>query len=82
LADSLSGVSYSAALEHSYSSVYYSPQARADKVSDEITGLSCHEFFHIVTPLNIHSEEISNFNFDTPKMSKHLWLYEGLTEYA
>ncbi|HET6990831.1 MAG TPA: peptidase M61, partial [Bacteroidia bacterium] len=41
-----------------------------------------HEFFHIVTPLSIHSKEIGNFDYDTPKMSEHLWLYEGLTEYA
>ena len=29
-----------------------------------------------------HSEEIGNFDFQKPKMSRHLWLYEGLTEYA
>jgi hypothetical protein len=31
--------------------------------------------------LSIHSEEIHNFDFNKPKMSKHLWLYEGITEY-
>ena len=40
-----------------------------------------HEFFHIVTPLSIHSDEIQNFNFNEPKMSEHLWMYEGVTEY-
>ena len=40
-----------------------------------------HEFFHIVTPLNIHSEQIADFDFMNPTMSQHLWLYEGVTEY-
>lgn len=40
-----------------------------------------HEFFHIVTPLTIHSQEIQNFDYNAPKMSKHLWMYEGVTEY-
>src|SRR5690606_22743593 len=38
-------------------------------------------FFHIVTPLTVHSEEIANFNYNEPDLSKHLWLYEGVTEY-
>ncbi|MCA1764444.1 MAG: hypothetical protein LC664_15835, partial [Flavobacteriales bacterium] len=41
-----------------------------------------HEFFHIVTPLNIHSEEIHDYDFMNPQMSAHLWMYEGCTEYA
>jgi predicted metalloprotease with PDZ domain len=40
-----------------------------------------HEFFHIVTPLTIHSKEIQYFDYNAPKMSEHLWLYEGVTEY-
>jgi predicted metalloprotease with PDZ domain len=43
--------------------------------------VASHEFLHIITPLNIHSEEIGYFDFQNPKMSKHLWLYEGATEY-
>jgi predicted metalloprotease with PDZ domain len=35
-----------------------------------------------VTPLNIHSEIIEHFNFVTPVPSRHLWLYEGTTEWA
>ncbi|MEO6166352.1 MAG: peptidase M61, partial [Chitinophagales bacterium] len=45
------------------------------------TDFAAHEFFHIITPLNIHSEEIQYFDFSHPKMSQHLWLYEGTTEY-
>jgi predicted metalloprotease with PDZ domain len=44
--------------------------------------ISAHEFFHIVTPLNIHSEIIEDFNFAEPTASQHLWLYEGVTEWA
>ena len=41
-----------------------------------------HEFFHVITPLNIHSEIIAQFNFVEPVPSEHLWLYEGTTEWA
>lgn len=70
------------ALEHSYSSFYFLPEADSSMLAQEIRDVAAHEFFHIVTPLNIHSEEIGNFDFNDPKMSKHLWLYEGLTEYS
>jgi predicted metalloprotease with PDZ domain len=70
------------ALEHSYSSVYYLPEINPDAISQTIKDIAAHEFFHIVTPLNLHSEEIHDFDFIEPKMSKHLWLYEGVTEYA
>lgn len=69
------------ALEHSYSSLYSMPEAGADRIAQSIRDISAHEFFHIVTPLNIHSEEIGEFNYIEPQMSKHLWLYEGVTEY-
>ncbi|PRY14284.1 putative metalloprotease with PDZ domain [Pontibacter ummariensis] len=69
------------ALEHSYSSVYFLPEMPEKQFSSTIRDVAAHEFFHIVTPLNIHSEEIGNFDFIEPQMSKHLWLYEGVTEY-
>jgi len=40
-----------------------------------------HEFFHIVTPLSVHSEDVHYFDFHQPTFSKHLWMYEGVTEY-
>ncbi len=70
------------ALEHSYSSFYSLPEADTSDLAQEIRDVSAHEFFHIVTPLSIHSHEIGEFDFNNPVMSKHLWLYEGLTEYA
>ncbi len=81
LADVAPGSSYGA-LEHSYSSLYYLPESSAEELSQTVKDVASHEFFHIVTPLNIHSEEIGDFDFNEPKMSQHLWMYEGLTEYA
>ncbi|MFO0322243.1 MAG: PDZ domain-containing protein [Bacteroidota bacterium] len=78
--NSLSGSS--GALEHSYSSFYFLPEADTSALAQEIRNVAAHEFFHIVTPLSIHSKEIGDFDFNNPKMSAHLWLYEGLTEYA
>jgi predicted metalloprotease with PDZ domain len=81
LADVGPGVAYGA-LEHSYSSFYYLPEASSEELSQTIKDVASHEFFHIVTPLNIHAEQIGDFDYNNPKMSKHLWMYEGLTEYA
>lgn len=69
------------ALEHSYSSFYYMPEKTIGDMEQQLKDFAAHEFFHIVTPLNIHSEEIHRFDFNDPKMSKHLWMYEGVTEY-
>ena len=69
------------ALEHSYSSLYYYPEREPGQLSTEFVNHAAHEFFHIITPLTIHSEEIQYFDFNHPKMSRHLWLYEGSTEY-
>ena len=69
------------ALEHSYSSFYYMPERTIGDMQQQLRDFAAHEFFHIVTPLNIHSQEIQRFDFNDPKMSKHLWMYEGVTEY-
>jgi predicted metalloprotease with PDZ domain len=71
------------AWEHSYSSEYiYNEADYAENGGKKITSTAAHEFFHVITPLNIHSEIISQFNFVTPTASEHLWLYEGTTEWA
>ncbi len=69
------------ALEHSYSSLYFLPNFNIQFLRQTIQDVAAHEFFHIVTPLNIHSYEIEDFDFSNPEMSQHLWLYEGLVEY-
>jgi len=70
------------ALEHSYSSFYVFPEMDASELASQVRDFAAHEFFHIITPLSIHSEEIGNFDYNVPKMSAHLWMYEGLTEYC
>ena len=69
------------AWEHSYSSFYSLPELPQASFIGQIIDVSSHEFFHIVTPLNICSKEVREFNFNTTILSKHLWLYEGSTEY-
>ncbi|MEM7037138.1 MAG: peptidase M61, partial [Bacteroidota bacterium] len=82
LTDNVGGSGGMGALEHSYSSLYYMPETGEDEAGAMMRDVAAHEFFHIVTPLNIHSEEIHDFDYIDPKMSRHLWLYEGVTEYS
>ena len=71
------------AWEHSYSSEYVITERPVNQKSrDAMIDIASHEFFHIVTPLNIHSEIVESFNFVTPTPSVHLWMYEGVTEWA
>jgi predicted metalloprotease with PDZ domain len=70
------------AWEHSYSSEYYMPERPLQETAALLLSFTSHEFFHIITPLNIHSEIIAHFNFETPVPSQHLWLYEATTEWA
>lgn len=70
------------ALEHHTSTVVVLPEVMAkEPLEQAMVDVVSHEFFHIVTPLNIHSEEVQYFDFNDPKMSQHLWMYEGTTEY-
>jgi len=69
------------ALEHGNSSFYVLPDFGDTTFTSMIKRVALHEFMHIFTPLNLHSEHIGNFDYVEPKMSKHLWLYEGVTEY-
>jgi predicted metalloprotease with PDZ domain len=70
------------ALEHHTSTVVVLPeQMPPQQLEETMIDVVSHEFFHIVTPLNIHSEEIQYFDYNQPVMSRHLWMYEGTTEY-
>jgi predicted metalloprotease with PDZ domain len=71
------------AWEHSYSSEYVLKEVPIKElVKGSLRTYISHEFFHIITPLNIHSQLIEPFNFVNPVMSQHLWFYEGTTEWA
>lgn len=70
------------ALEHPTSTTVVMPEnIPLSMLQEQMKDVVSHEFFHIVTPLTIHSKEIQYFDFNYPKMSEHLWLYEGVTEY-
>ena len=70
------------ALEHHTSTVVVLPEVMPKEALEEaMVDVVSHEFFHIVTPLNVHSKEVQYFDFNNPKMSQHLWMYEGTTEY-
>ena len=71
------------AWEHSYSSEYVLKEdTLTPAYSASIVSVIAHEFFHVNIPLNLHSELVEHFNFVKPVMSRHLWLYEGTTEWA
>lgn len=70
------------ALEHHTSTVVVMPESMPEAALDEsMIDVVSHEFFHIVTPLSVHSEDVHYFDYDKPTFSKHLWMYEGVTEY-
>ncbi|MBD0257590.1 MAG: hypothetical protein ICV83_17895 [Cytophagales bacterium] len=76
------GLSGYGALEHNHCSFYFLPEmADHAALREMVQDVGAHEFLHILTPLNLHSKEIEDFNFREPSMSQHLWLYEGVTEY-
>ena len=70
------------ALEHPTATTVVLPELMPkDELVKSMKDVVSHEFFHIVTPLSIHSKEIQYFDYNAPKMSQHLWMYEGVTEY-
>ncbi|MGO4822504.1 MULTISPECIES: M61 family metallopeptidase [unclassified Flavobacterium] len=70
------------ALEHPTATTVVLPELMPkEELIKSMMDVVSHEFFHIVTPLTIHSKEIQYFDYNTPKMSEHLWMYEGITEY-
>jgi len=70
------------ALEHPTATTVVMPEMMPkDELVEQLKDIVSHEFFHIVTPLTIHSKEIQYFDYNAPKMSQHLWMYEGVTEY-
>uniref|UniRef100_UPI00404974F0 M61 family metallopeptidase n=1 Tax=Flavobacterium sp. TaxID=239 RepID=UPI00404974F0 len=70
------------ALEHPTSTTVVMPEMMGlEMLQEQLKDVVSHEFFHIVTPLTVHSNEIQYFDFNNPQMSEHLWMYEGVTEY-
>jgi predicted metalloprotease with PDZ domain len=70
------------ALEHHTSTVVVLPENSSEEgLASSMIDVVAHEFFHIVTPLSVHSEDVHYFDYNEPTFSKHLWMYEGVTEY-
>ena len=70
------------ALEHHTSTVVVMPESMpASGLASSLVDIVSHEFFHIVSPLSVHSEDVHYFDYNAPTFSKHLWMYEGVTEY-
>jgi len=70
------------ALEHHTSTVVVMPEdSSKEGLAKSMIDVVAHEFFHIVTPLSVHSEDVHYFDYNNPTFSKHLWMYEGVTEY-
>lgn len=70
------------ALEHHTSTVVVLPEnLPLEALTSSMIDVVAHEFFHIITPLSVHSEDVHYFDYHSPTFSKHLWMYEGLTEY-
>lgn len=70
------------ALEHHTSTtVVFYEGIDKESLKEYLTDVVSHEFFHTLTPLNVHSEQIHDFNYNEGIMSQHLWMYEGTTEY-
>ncbi len=70
------------ALEHHTSTVVVLPESMPKEALEKsMIDVVAHEFFHIVTPLSVHSEDVHYFDYNAPTFSKHLWMYEGVTEY-
>lgn len=80
--EKLNEMSQFGGMEHKNCSFYLLPELYSkDYFKIQVTHILIHEFLHTITPLNLHDKGIQNFNFNNPLMSKHLWLYEGATEY-
>ncbi|MEO2060961.1 MAG: peptidase M61 [Mesonia sp.] len=70
------------ALEHHTSTTVVLPESMPlERLNETMKDVVSHEFFHIITPLSVHSNEVHFFDYNDPEMSQHLWMYEGVTEY-
>ncbi len=74
------GLSSQGALEHSNNSLYY--LLTETGIPSNLNKTIAHEFTHIVTPLSVHSDKMYPVDYMKPAASKHLWLYEGVVEWA
>lgn len=80
-AKEMPSLNYWGALEHGNSSTYALP-AKAEMLP-YLKDMIAHEFLHILSPLNLHSQQFNTTDYSKPvNQDDHLWLYEGVTEWA
>ncbi|MBF8151031.1 peptidase M61 [Winogradskyella sp. F6397] len=79
--DETSPKGYGALEHHTSTVVVFDENSSLEALKASMIDVVAHEFFHIVTPLSVHSEDVHYFDYNTPTFSKHLWMYEGVTEY-
>ncbi len=64
------------------SSFYVLPEMKRERTLRKLLEkVAAHEFLHLLTPYQLYSENVAHAGFSNLPMSKHLWLYEGVTEY-
>ncbi len=69
-------------LHHTTSSLYILPSIDSKtKLKELLQRLSMHELLHLLSPLVLYGEDLAPPGIFSSKNSKHLWLYEGVTEY-
>ncbi len=68
---------------HKQDSYFILPEIKnSQKQNKEIRKMLAHELMHSLCPYHLHSEQLGELHFSKDKkMSKHLWFYEGVTEY-
>ncbi len=72
---------FGGALEHSYSSTY--ALSGNSGTLQYLKNTIAHEFMHILSPLHLRSEVLANVDYSRPvSEDQHVWLYEGVTEWA
>lgn len=69
------------ALEHKSSSMYFLSAPDTSLLNSGLLETTAHEYLHVLTPLTVRSEKISNFKLYAPYETEHLWMFEGITEY-
>ncbi len=70
------------AWEHRNASIYVIPENDISMIDQTILTITAHEFFHVVTPLSVCSDSIRPFAYDRTVPTRHLWFFEGVTEWA
>lgn len=64
------------------SSFYFLPEMKSGKkMKKTVQRIASHELLHLLTPYRLHSDKAHGAILASREMSKHLWLYEGVTEY-